>query len=177
MTLREALLESNNAAAVLLQQRVGTRSVLRLARDLGLTEQPDVPSLALGSGLVSPIDLTTAYALFPNMGYRVRPRGIVSVVNANGSTVHQVPIERKKILSEQVGIFVEPASAISVAGLLDRAEAGLIPAGARVVLTVTGHGLKDPQWALKAADGSDVTPTSVSVDVAEIAGVLGLSAT
>ena len=84
MTLREALLESNNAAAVLLQQRVGTRPVLRLANDLGVTEQPDVPSLALGSGLVSPLDLTAAYAVFPNMGYRVRPRGIVSVVNANG---------------------------------------------------------------------------------------------
>jgi 1A family penicillin-binding protein len=102
MTLREALLESNNAAAVLLQQRVGTKPVLRLAMDVGITEQPDVPSLALGSGLVSPIDLTTAYAVFPNMGYRIRPRGIVSVVNANGSTVHQVPIERNKILSEQV---------------------------------------------------------------------------
>jgi 1A family penicillin-binding protein len=102
MTLREALLESNNAAAVLLQQRVGTRPVLRLANDLGVTEQPEVPSLALGSGLVSPIDLTAAFAVFPNSGYRVRPRGIVSVVNANGSTVHQVHIERDKILSEQV---------------------------------------------------------------------------
>src|SRR5262245_16657221 len=102
MTLREALLESNNAAAVLLQQRVGTRPVLRLAGDLGVAEQPDVPSLALGSGLVSPIDLTAAYAVFPNMGYRIRPRGIVSVENANGSTVHQVHIEREQILSEQV---------------------------------------------------------------------------
>jgi 1A family penicillin-binding protein len=102
MTLREALLESNNAAAVLLQQRVGTRPVLRLASDLGVREQPEVPSLALGSGLVSPIDLTAAYAVFPNMGYRVRPRGVVSVVNANGSRVHQVHVERDKILSEQV---------------------------------------------------------------------------
>lgn len=102
MTLREALLESNNAAAVLLQQQVGTRPVLRLADDLGVTDQPDVPSLALGSGLVSPIDLTAAYAVFPNMGYRVRPRGIVSVENASGSTVHRVHIEREKILSDQV---------------------------------------------------------------------------
>ena len=102
MTLREALLESNNAAAVLLQQRVGTRPVLRLASDLGVSEQPDVPSLALGSGLVSPIDLTAAYAVFPNMGYRVRPRGLLSVDNANGSRVHQVHIEREKILSDQV---------------------------------------------------------------------------
>ena len=84
-------------------------------------------------------------------------------------------LEAHRILSAEVGIFVEPASAISVAGLLERAEAGAIPAGSTVVLTVTGHGLKDPQWALRTADGSDVTPTIVPVDVAEIAGVLGLS--
>jgi 1A family penicillin-binding protein len=102
MTLREALLESNNAAAVLLQQRVGTRPVLRLADDVGVKDQPDVPSLALGSGLVSPLDLTAAFAVFPNLGYRVRPRGMVSVENANGSTVHRVHIEREKILSDQV---------------------------------------------------------------------------
>jgi threonine synthase len=85
-------------------------------------------------------------------------------------------LDAHRILSSEVGVFVEPASAISVAGLLERADAGAIPKGSTVVLTVTGHGLKDPHWALKAADGSDVTPTSVSVDVAEIAGVLGLSA-
>ena len=102
MTLREALLESNNAAAVLLQQRVGSRPVLRLAKDLGVTEQPDVPSLALGSGLVSPLDLTAAFAVFPNLGYRVRPRGMVAVENAGGSTVLRAHIEREKILSEQV---------------------------------------------------------------------------
>jgi threonine synthase len=78
-------------------------------------------------------------------------------------------------LSKEVGIFVEPASAISVAGLLERSNAGEIPKGSLVVLTVTGHGLKDPQWALRTADGSDITPTIVPVDTAEIAGVLGLS--
>ena len=82
----------------------------------------------------------------------------------------------QRILSAEVGIFVEPASAISVAGLLERSEAGAIPAGATVVLTVTGHGLKDPQWALRTADGSDVQPTVVPVDIATIAEVLGLAA-
>ncbi|MGO3885196.1 MAG: threonine synthase, partial [Mycetocola sp.] len=57
-------------------------------------------------------------------------------------------LRAQKILAAEVGVFVEPASAISVAGLLERSAAGVIPAGARVVLTVTGHGLKDPQWAL-----------------------------
>jgi len=84
-------------------------------------------------------------------------------------------LEAHRILSAEVGIFVEPASAISVAGLLERSDAGAIPKGATVVLTVTGHGLKDPQWALRTADGSDITPTVVPVDTAAIAGVLGLS--
>ena len=102
LTLRAALLESNNAAAVLLQQQVGSAPVLRLASDLGVRDQPDVPSLALGSGLVTPLDLTAAYAVFPTLGYRVRPRGLVSVRNASGATVHRVHIERERILSEQV---------------------------------------------------------------------------
>jgi threonine synthase len=83
-------------------------------------------------------------------------------------------LEAHRILSAEVGIFVEPASAISVAGLLERAEAGVIPAGATVALTVTGHGLKDPQWALRTADGGDVQPTVVPVDTQAIADVLGL---
>ncbi|MDQ0574790.1 threonine synthase [Agromyces albus] len=84
-------------------------------------------------------------------------------------------LEAQRILSAEVGIFVEPASAISVAGLLERSAAGVVPAGARVVLTVTGHGLKDPQWALRTADGSDVQPTIVPVDTAAVAAVLGLA--
>jgi len=102
LTLREALLESNNAAAVRLQQEIGTRPVLRLASDLGVNDQPDVPSLALGSGVVTPLDLTAAYAVFPNLGYRVRPRGLVSVINASGDNVHQTHIEREQILPEPV---------------------------------------------------------------------------
>jgi len=83
-------------------------------------------------------------------------------------------LEAHRILSSEVGVFVEPASAISVAGLLERAEAGAVPKGSTVVLTVTGHGLKDPQWALRAPDGSEIAPTSVPVDVAGVAEVLGL---
>ena len=79
-----------------------------------------------------------------------------------------------RILSAREGIFVEPGSAASVAGLLQAAEAGQVPAGAVGVCTVTGHGLKDPQWALRNADGSDVTPTRVQVDAFTAAQALGL---
>jgi threonine synthase len=79
-----------------------------------------------------------------------------------------------RVLSSREGIFVEPGSAASVAGLLQAAEAGHVPVGATIVCTVTGHGLKDPQWALRNADGSDVTPTRVPVDAFTAAQALGL---
>ena len=91
-----------------------------------------------------------------------------------GSITDDKILEAYRILSAEVGIFVEPASAISVAGLLERSEAGMIPKGSTVVLTVTGHGLKDPQWALRTVDGDEITPTVVPVDADEIASVLGL---
>jgi 1A family penicillin-binding protein len=102
LSLREALLESNNAAAVLLQQQVGSRPILRLANDLGVPNQPDVPSLALGSGLVTPLELTAAYAVFPTLGHRVRPRGLIEVQDADGDLVHRTNIETEQVLSPQV---------------------------------------------------------------------------
>ena len=79
-----------------------------------------------------------------------------------------------RLLSSTEGIFVEPGSAASVAGLLKSAEAGLVPSGAIISVTVTGHGLKEPQWALQAADGSAVTPTRVPIDAVSAARELGL---
>jgi len=83
-------------------------------------------------------------------------------------------LEAHRYLSSQEGVFVEPGSAASVAGLLASHEAGLVPPGARIVCTVTGHGLKDPQWALRTADGGEVIPTRVSVDAFSAASALGL---
>lgn len=56
------------------------------------------------------------------------------------------------------GLFCEPASAASVAGLLRMHAAGKVPKGARIVCTLTGNGLKDPQWALDAAPDPMVIP-------------------
>ncbi|MEP7764088.1 threonine synthase [Sanguibacter sp. 25GB23B1] len=80
-----------------------------------------------------------------------------------------------RILSAEVGVFVEPASAAGVAGVLSRARRGLVPAGARIVITVTGHGLKDPQWALRTADGGEIVPQRVTADVVSIADALQLA--
>lgn len=55
----------------------------------------------------------------------------------------------QKLLAEQEGIFCEPASAVSVAGALRDIGSGKIPAGSTVVCTLTGHGLKDPDLAMR----------------------------
>lgn len=77
-------------------------------------------------------------------------------------------------LSSREGVFVEPASAAGVAGLLRKHAEGAAPVGKTIVITVTGHGLKDPQWALRTADGADVEPTKVDFDVVSVAAALGL---
>ena len=102
VALRVALAESNNAAAAALQQRVGSGRVLQVASDAGLKNLPDVPSLALGSGLVTPLDLTAAYTVFPGGGQVVRPRGILSVADANGATVYSSSVEKNAVLDDAV---------------------------------------------------------------------------
>ncbi len=101
ITLRQAFFESNNRAASSLQQRVGSRAVLALADNVGLEDQPDVPSLALGAGLVSPLDLTAAYSPFANGGEAVTPRAIARVVDASGDVVLRATVERERVISEE----------------------------------------------------------------------------
>ncbi|MGY1705039.1 threonine synthase [Geodermatophilus sp. SYSU D00697] len=75
-----------------------------------------------------------------------------------------------RLLARSEAVFVEPASAASVAGLLKVAQAGELESGQRVVCTVTGNGLKDPEWAISGAPA----PVTVPVDAAVAAAQLGL---
>jgi threonine synthase len=68
-------------------------------------------------------------------------------------------------------VFGELASAASVAGLLQAIADGTLPAGSRVVCTITGNGLKDPDWAVSAAP----TPVIVPADVTATAAALELA--
>ena len=74
------------------------------------------------------------------------------------------------VVAAREGVFVEPASAASVAGLVQAHEQGLVDPGQTIVCTVTGHGLKDPQWAIDGAPA----PRTVPVDAYEAAVLLGL---
>jgi threonine synthase len=58
-----------------------------------------------------------------------------------------------------------------VAGLLQQAEAGTVPRGSTVVCTVTGHGLKDPEWAISTAPA----PSTIHNDVLAAARALDLA--
>jgi threonine synthase len=74
----------------------------------------------------------------------------------------------QKLLAETEGIFCEPASAISVAGLLKDIERGRIREGATIVCTLTGHGLKDPDTAIAQC----VKPETVDAELSEIERVM-----
>ena len=95
--------------------------------------------------------------------------------DASGGLIHAVTdrdiLQAYRLLARQVGVFVELASAASVAGLLQSAEAGLVPPGSTVVCTVTGHGLKDPEWAISTAP----KPTTIPVDALAAARTLDLA--
>ena len=80
-------------------------------------------------------------------------------------------LDAYRVLAREEGVFVEPASAASVAGLLQASASGTLAAGSRVVCTVTGHGLKDPEWAIAGAPA----PVTVPVDAAVAAATLGLA--
>ncbi|MFP7760810.1 threonine synthase [Marisediminicola sp. LYQ134] len=145
----------------------------KLPRMFGFQAAGSAP-LVLGKVVKNPDTIATAIRIGNPASWELALDAHATSDGYFGAITDERILEAHRILSAEVGIFVEPASAISVAGLLERSEAGEIPKGSRVVLTVTGHGLKDPQWALRQPDGSDVTPTSVPVDTAAIAGLLGL---
>jgi threonine synthase len=145
----------------------------KLPRMFGFQASGSAP-IVLGHVVKNPDTIATAIRIGNPASWELAIAARETSNGYFGAITDEKILEAHRILSAEVGIFVEPASAASVAGLLERAEAGQIPKGSTVVLTVTGHGLKDPSWALKAADGSDVTPTIVPVDTAEIASVLGL---
>ncbi len=76
-----------------------------------------------------------------------------------------------RLIASTEGVFVEPGSAASIAGLLLTAADGRLPRGSTVVCTVTGHGLKDPDIALSTME----MPTVIPVDAEAVAGALDLS--
>ncbi len=104
LTLRAALIESNNRAATLLQQRIGSRPVLRSRPTSASHDLPDVPSLSLGTGLVTPLELTACVRRVSERRDRGTPRGIVRVIDADGGVAYDNPIQTERVLSRGDGV-------------------------------------------------------------------------
>jgi threonine synthase len=125
-----------------------------------------------------PVDQPDTIATAIRIGNPASWRQAVAARDDSGGLIAAVTDEQilaaHLILSAKEGVFVEPASAASAAGLLAEHAAGLLTPGQRVVCTVTGHGLKDPEWAIKGLDGGALQPVRVPVDAMTAAVALGL---
>ncbi len=130
--------------------------------------------IVLGSPVAAPDTIATAIRI----GNPASWQQAVQAREDSGGRIEAVTdkqiLAAHRWLSSREGVFVEPASAAGAAGLLAAYERGEVPRGATITVTVTGHGLKDPQWALRSDSGAEVTPTRVRVDDVEVAGVLAL---
>lgn len=78
-------------------------------------------------------------------------------------------LEAYKMVAETEGVFCEPASAASIAGVIKLGKEGFFGKGSRIVCTLTGHGLKDPDNAI----AQSVAPVTVPPTMSEVMKVLG----
>lgn len=131
----------------------------RRPRMLGWQAAGSAP-LVLGEPVLHPETIATAIRIG-------NPASWESAITARdesgghiGAVSDQEILAAYRDLAAHAGVFVEPASASSVAGLLRAAEDDLIAPGEQVVCTVTGHGLKDPQRAIAEVQSGPVVDAS-----------------
>ena len=97
--------------------------------------------------------------------------GATEAASVSGGGIYSV--RDKEILEAyrslaQEGIFVELASAAGVAGLRQLKAKGAIPAGAKIACVLTGHGLKDPDWAIAGAPRPQLVPAEIGPILREL---------
>ena len=140
-----------------------------LPRMLG-TQAAGAAPLVLGKPVAKPETLATAIRI----GAPASWDGAIAARDESGgrflAATDDELLAAYRLLAHDEGVFVEPASAASVAGLLKAVEDGWVQRGSTVVCTVTGHGLKDPDTALR--DIPSVTP--LPVDTGAVVAALGL---
>jgi threonine synthase len=126
--------------------------------------------LVSGTPVASPETIATAIRI----GNPASWEQAIAARDASGGRIEAVTDEQildaYRFLAAKEGVFCEPASAAGVAGLLMLTEQGRLPVGLTITCTLTGNGLKDPQWALNDAP----EPVVVPVDAAAAARALGL---
>ncbi len=141
----------------------------RSPRMLGWQAQGAAP-LVLGAPVLHPETIATAIRI----GNPASWDGAIEARDESGGAIDMVSddeiLAAYRLLATTEGVFVEPASASSVAGLIRACDLGMVESGERVVCTVTGHGLKDPQTAI----GQVALADPVAAELAAVAAELGL---
>ncbi|NOZ60642.1 MAG: PBP1A family penicillin-binding protein [Calditrichaeota bacterium] len=107
-TLRQALKRSLNlVTARLVQEVVPPKTIIDYARKLGLTtELPEVDALALGSGSVSPIEMTTAFGVFANQGILAKPMYIAQIIDKSGNIIKDNQPEIREVLRRETAYIM-----------------------------------------------------------------------
>lgn len=102
-TLKQALANSLNPVAVRLMDMAGSDNVIKLARDLGVTEEIPRGQLvvALGSSDITIYEMLGAYSTFGNFGNYVKPEMIWRIEDANGRVIKEVKNETKEVMNEK----------------------------------------------------------------------------
>jgi len=123
--------------------------------------------LVLGSPVKDPQTIATAIRIGNPASWDK------AVAAASGSEGAIMAVTDREILAAyrrlaREGLFAEPASAASVAGLLHLHAEGTLERGQTIVCVLTGHGLKDPEWAIAGAAHPPVVPPDASVVAAEL---------
>ena len=148
---------------------VTLRRATHAPRMLGFQASGAAP-IVTGRPVLAPTTIATAIRI----GNPASWSGALAAREESGGLIDAVTdkqiLEAYRLLARQEGVFVEPASAASVAGLLMCAADGRLGRRLRVVCTVTGNGLKDPDWAIAGAP----PPVTVPVDAGAAAAALDL---
>jgi 1A family penicillin-binding protein len=106
MTMRAALKASSNRAAVQMLQQIGIPTAIRYAQHLGIGGLPEVPSLALGSGEVTLLTMTSAYAAFANRGMYPPSTLIRRVDDSSGRVLYMSSTRQDRALSEATAFIM-----------------------------------------------------------------------
>ena len=120
VTIRRTIEESVNTATVRLANEVGLTEVLKTARAAGITSPlSPVPSMALGSFEVTPMELAYAYATIASGGIRFEPYPLFSVTTADGDVLMEKKVQRESALDPRAAFLIGYA----MEGVLDRGTA------------------------------------------------------
>lgn len=127
--------------------------------------------LVLGHPIEHPETIATAIRI----GNPASWAGAMEAARDSGGSIRSVTddeiIEAYKLLARTEGVMVEPACAAPLAGLIKAVKAGEIPEGSLVTATMTGHGLKDPDTAIRV---SGFEPINVEATREAVMGAMGL---